>query len=344
MIQSKVYADDLDSLTTMDYAWDRLGGTQILVTGATGMIGSMIVDVLMSKAEEYGFNVVAMSRDDSKVRNLFHCYRDNSYFSSELHDVNVPLSRKYDSIIHCASNTHPKLYSTDPIGTIKTNVIGLNNLLESFESSDGRFVFLSSVEIYGQNRGDVVDFNESYCGYIDSNTIRAGYNESKRVGEALCQAFGSQHGVDFVIPRLSRIYGPTMRLDDSKALSQFIMNAVRKEDIVLKSDGGQIFSYCYVSDAVSAILHLFFKGACGEAYNVAGPGNNISLAELASELAVIAGTDVVFKKPDLGEARGYSKATRATLDTSKIQMTGWSPRIEIRDGLNRTVSSLVSRI
>ena len=155
-------------------------------------------------------------------------------------------------------------YASDPVGTVATNIIGTNNLLKfAAETGCERFVFLSSVEIYGENRGDTEYFTEDYLGYIDCNTLRAGYPESKRCGEALCQAYIRKENMDIVIPRLARSYGPTMLRSDTKAISQFIGNGVRKENIVLKSAGTQLYSYTYVSDAVSGVLYCLLRGECG---------------------------------------------------------------------------------
>ncbi len=343
VLNSEVYREDLEYILGAEYPWVSLTGRRILVTGATGMVGSILVDVLASKMREFEFEVVAMSRSKTDLDALFSCYYDDELFAAVPHDVNQPLPVLCDTVFHCASNTHPFQYSTDPIGTITTNVIGLNNLLDmASRSSGGRFVFLSSVEVYGQSRGDVDSFDESYCGNIDCNTVRAAYNEAKRVGESLCQAYAAQRGLDFVIPRLSRLYGPSMRLSDTKASSQFIMNAVRGEDIVLKSSGSQCFSYCYAADAVSAILHLLFYGKSGEAYNVAGSETDTTIRSLAECLASLAGTEVVYELADSIESRGYSVANHAVLNTGKINSLGWFPRYSLKDGLSRTVSSLVS--
>ena len=315
MLSDNVYSEDLQRIASEKHPWERLSGSRILVAGATGMVGSLLTDVLASVSEEYDFQVTAISRDWEKLKSLFSVHSSNPHLCLLEHDVNAPLGEAYDSIFHLASNTHPVQYANDPIGTITANVIGLNNLLSSMsDGGGGRFVFASSVEIYGQNRGDVDQFDESYCGYIDCNTLRAGYNESKRVGEAMCQAYGSQRNVDFVIPRLSRLYGPSMKDGDSKASSQFIRKASAGEDIVLKSAGTQYFSY-----------------------------SDITLRGMAEMLAEIAGTKVVFETPNVSEAVGYSKASTAILDTTKIRSTGWNPKVGLREGLVRTVSSLRRR-
>lgn len=334
---------DADFISGTDLPWDTMSGTRVLVTGATGMVGSLLTEVLARRAAEHGFEVTAMSRRREDLERIFSAHVGEPGFRTVAHDVNEPLDGRYDSVFHLASNTHPRLYSSDPIGTISTNVIGLRNLLDASRGGRGRFVFASSVEVYGRNRGDVGSFDESYCGDIDCNTLRAGYNEAKRVGESLCQAYMSQAGVDVVIPRLSRLYGPTVRPDDSKAVSQFLHRAASGEDIVLKSAGTQLFSYCYSADAVSALLHLFFRGASGEAYNVAGLDSDVTLRDLAGRIAAIAGVGITYEVPDEAESRGYSTADRATLDIGKIRSTGWEPSVGLDEGLRRTLGSLASR-
>ena len=214
----------------------------ILISGVSGMIGAVLTDILLYSNRTYGtqYNVTGIGRDKSHAEEMFSEYKDDDGFRFIQHDINNAMTEAgaVDYIIHAASNTHPVDYSGDPIGTITANVIGTNNLLE-YAVSHGcrRFVFLSSVEIYGENKGDIERFDETYNGYINCNTLRAGYPESKRTGEALCQAYGKKYNLDFVIPRLCRVYGPTMSLRDSKAIAQFIKNAANDEDIVLKSEG-----------------------------------------------------------------------------------------------------------
>ena len=160
------------------------------------------------------------------------------------------MEEKLDYIIHLASNTHPKSYANQPISTITTNVLGTINLLELAKNNPGsRVLLLSSVEIYGENKSNEKEsFSEKDFGYIDCNTVRAGYNESKRCSETLACAYNSECGVDFVIARLCRCYGPTLLKTDTKALSQFIFHALKSENIVLKSEGLQNYSYIYASD------------------------------------------------------------------------------------------------
>lgn len=342
------YLEDLNYVCNLNLPWEKLQNKSILISGATGLIGSFLVDVLMMKNQN-GLNckVYALGRNEEKARERFdYCWNSLVFIP---YDINRTFFRddleEIDYILHLASNTHPLAYSTDPIGTITTNIIGTKNMLEfAVAHKATRCAFSSSNEIYGENRGDVELFDEHYCGYIDSNTLRAGYPESKRCGEALCQAYIRQKNLDIVIPRFTRSYGPTLLKSDTKALSQFIHNGVAGKDIVLKSQGTQYYSYLYVADTVSGLLSVLLLGEIGEAYNISDISSDIMLKDLASIIADISGAKVVYEIPDKIEAAGYSKATKARLDSSKLQHLGWNAKYDIKDGLERTIRILKSII
>ena len=342
------YKAQVLAITNQKLPWSVFNNKNILITGAAGLIGSFLIDVLMSVNNIYALNckLFAVGRTPLKLENRFQEYLNYENFHIIAQDINKKFSDELsgispDYIIHLASNTHPLAYSSDPIGTITTNIIGTNNLLE-FASlkKTKRLIFASSVEIYGKNRGDKQFFSEDYCGYIDCNTMRAGYPEAKRCGEALCQAYIKQKGLNIVIPRLSRVYGPSMLDTDSKAIAQFIKKAVAGEDIILKSAGTQLYSYSYVADAVSGILYCLFFGENGHAYNISDPGSDITLKDLADSLADYVGTKVVFEIPDSSEASGYSTADIAVMDSSKLQNLGWSAFYSIKQGLKECVEIL----
>lgn len=344
LLDCKLYLDDIKNLVNENLPFELLKNTTILITGARGLIGSFTIDFIMYLNKERNLNchIYAMGYSD-KGKERFKSYLDNSLFEYIIHDVNEPFvfEKKFDYIIHLASNTHPVLYATHPISTITTNVIGTKNLLDlALKSNCKRFVFASSNEIYGENRGDVELFNEDYCGYINSNTLRAGYPESKRCGETLCQAYIEEKKLDIVIARFTRTYGPTLLKDDSKALSQFLNKALNKEDIILKSEGNQYYSYTYVYDAVYGLFTVLLKGKCGEAYNISNIKSDITLKDLANLIANEVGKKVVFDLPSETERKGFSKATKARLDSSKLQKIGYEPMYDIGKGIKRTIDIL----
>lgn len=343
------YQQEINRIVTLSIPWEKVAGRTIMLSGATGMIGKCMIDVLMHYNETIAKNgneirVIALSRNEAKARERFASYWDNTYFTYMSCDVNeaIPECGQADYIIHAASNTHPLQYSQDSVGTITANVLGTKNLLDyAVAHSAKQFCFVSSVEVYGENRGDVEKFDEQYLGYIDCNTLRAGYPESKRLGETLCNAYKQTYGLDFVIPRLSRCYGPTMLASDTKAISQFIKKAAAGEDIVLKSEGTQKYSYSFVTDAVTGILYTMLFGQPGEAYNVADKESDITLKDLAGTLAEIAGTKVIFELPDEAERKGYSTATKAMLDASKLEALGWKAQVHMPEGLRCVVEDWI---
>ena len=337
-----LYINDLQKVIDHVEGIKDLNGKSLLMIGASGMVGSFLVDTIMLANDHLGIDikVYAMGRNRKKLEARFEKYQSSNNFQIVEGDVTEPLdpSIKADYIIHGASNTHPRAYATDPIGTIMTNLAGTEQVLKHAVATNAtRTLFLSTVEIYGENRGDVDKFKEDYCGYIDCNTLRAGYPEGKRVSESLCQAYIAKHDLDIVIPRLCRTFGPTMLLSDSKASSQFILNAAREEDIVLKSEGKQYFSYIYVGDAVSAILHLMIHGKNGEAYNVSEEAFDLQLRDLAGKLAEINNKKVIFELPDETEKKGFSKASTAILDNQKLKETGWDSIFTLEESLAHTV-------
>lgn len=349
LYENKLYIEDVRAVSMAALPWEKLQDKSIMISGSTGLIGSFLVDVIMEKntTDDLNCNIYALGRNKIKTMERFGSRIVDNHFIYIMYDVNRPFIRDdigtVDFVLHLASNTHPMQYATDPIGTITTNIVGLQNMLDfAVDHHTERVVFASSNEIYGENRGDTELFREDYCGYIDSNTLRAGYPESKRCGEALCQAYIKQKEIDIVIPRFTRSYGPTVAMTDTKAINQFIKNCIAKEDIVLKSEGKQYYSYTYVADAVSGLLTVMMKGQNGEAYNIADEKSDITLKGLADILSEINGTKVVFEIPNVVEKAGYSTATKARLSGDKLKKLGWRPMYDIKSGIIRTVNILNS--
>ncbi len=345
---NRLYLDELGYVAA-HVDWYQLDNHSVLVIGASGLIGSYMIDVIMQHNDEYdaGIDVYAMGRSQAHLEARFERYQHNERFHAVVGDVTQPLppTLRVDYIVHAASNTHPRQYATDPIGTIMTNLLGTQQVLDyAVAHPVQRILFLSSVEIYGENRGDVERFDELYSGYLDPNTLRAGYPEGKRVSEALCQAYIAKHDLDVVIPRVCRTFGPTMKLNDSKASSQFILNAVAGKDIVLKSEGTQHYSYGYVGDVVSALLFLLVSGKNGAAYNIAVPEFDLHLKELAEKIAALSSSRVVYDLPDETERAGFSKATKALLDASKLESLGWHAMFDLQTALQHTVDILKGEV
>ncbi len=347
LLDNKLYQDDIAYVAGLGLPWEKLQDSSFIISGATGLLGSFLTDVLMHKnADGLNCHIYALGRNQGKARKRFDSYFENPNFSFIECDVNdasfvKKLPDHADYIFHAAGNVHPLAYATDPIGTITANIFAANSFLEYCATHNvKRFAFSSSSEVYGKNRGDVELFDESYCGYIDCNTVRAGYPESKRCSEALCQSYIAQKGVDAVLVRFSHSYGPTVLATDTKAMTQFINNGLNKEDIVLKSDGSQYFSYTYTADAISGLLTIILKGENGQAYNIADETGDTTLKNLAQSIADYCGTKLKFDIPSDTEKAGYTTATKARLDGTKLRSLGWKPRFDIKEGVQRTIKIL----
>lgn len=337
----KLYLEDLDTIANND-GFEIFRGKSFFITGATGLIGVCMIDALMlANKNGADITVYAVGRDKEKAAARLGEYYDNNHFYFIEQDVRQPLLKdiSVDYIIPLASNTHPLAYSQYPIETIEINVKGAEYALQKAIECNATVLYPSTVEVYGNARGEDV-FTEDYTGQLNLSTARACYTESKRVSEALCQSYIAEKGAKVKIVRLSRIFGPTMLLSDTKASSQFIIKALKGEDIVLKSKGEQFFSYTYVADAVSAMLYVLLHGENGVAYNIANERCNVHLKEFAQACAEWAGKKVIFDLPSEVERKGFSVAMNAILDIRKLRAIGWTPQYNMKDALERTLTIL----
>lgn len=319
-----------------------LQGKSFLITGSTGLLGVFLIDVLMHLNEKGAdITVYALGRSQEKAFQRLGEYRDDRHFQFITHDATESLKNlpAADFIVPLASNTHPLAYSQFPVETIHINVKGAERALEKACDCGATVLYPSTVEIYGNSK-DTDKFVETYTGELNLETPRSCYTESKRLSEALCQSYRAERGAHVKIARLSRVFGPTMLMSDSKASSQFIKKALDNENIVLKSKGEQLFSYTYTADAVGAMLHILTHGAEGTAYNIACDDCNVRLKDFAMLCAEWAGKEVVFELPSETEQKGFSIATRAILDNARLLSIGWKPAYTMKDAVWRTLEIL----
>ena len=336
----RTYKDDIRQVISEDLPWDKLSGCNILITGATGLIGGCLVETLMLNPRR-DYRVYASGRNEERARQRFKEYADDGAFHFIKYDVMEPLDCdvEFDFIIHAASNGSPNFFAQKPVEVMKANLYGVANLLDyGLAHSMKRLLFVSSGEVYGEGDGRV--FTEDYSGYVDCMKSRSCYPSSKRAAETLCASYVAEYGADVVIARPCHTYGPHFTEQDNRVYAQFIRNVVRGEDIVMKSTGEQIRSWCYVVDCVSALLHILLKGECGEAYNIADANSNVSIRELAEIIAEIGGRRVVIDVPDADEKRGFNPVTKSVFSTERIEELGWKPNTNGKDGIISTIIEL----
>ena len=339
--QHPLYQEDLKRILDIPEI-EKLNGKSFLITGATGLIGVCMIDALMYyNRQGADIYIYAIGRSWEKAKSRLGEYEQDKHFHFIEQDVRQPLPEdiQVDVIIPLASNTHPLAYSRYPIETIEINVKGAEHALNKALACGATVLYPSSVEIYGNARGEDI-FTEDYTGKLNLENARACYPESKRLSEALCLSYMAERGVDVKIARLSRAFGPTMLMTDTKASSQFILKALAGEDIILKSKGEQFFSYTYVADVVRSMLYILLHGEWGMAYNVANKDSNVKLKDFAGACAHWAGKEVVFDLPSEVEQKGYSVAMHAILDNTRLLSIGCQPLYPFEDAIQRTLDIL----
>ena len=324
LVENKRYAACLErALSGLELS--PLRGKRLLVAGATGMLGSCVVDLLRGYGQ---CEVIAMGRSVSKAEERFGPADDTYSFRQQ--DVAEPIEEILGSvhyIIHAASNADPVRMASDPAGTLMANMHGTKNLLD-YGLSHGmrRFLFVSSGEVYGQPNVNLDGFTEDYCGPLDLSSPRSCYPEGKRAAEVLCQSYISQFGADAVILRPCHLFGPTVTRTDSRAVAEFLWSAADGRDIVMKSVGLLERSHCYVVDAARALLIGLLNGECGQAYKIADRQYQMRIFDFAERAAQAGGCQVIVQAPSELERAGYSKVRRAVLDASQIEALGWHPQ------------------
>ena len=338
-INIDLYKEELEELFTVNLPWEKLDNKKILITGANGLICSYLIDLLMYRNIKFNSNmkIYALGRNEERLKARFKSFFDREDFVFIKQDISKKLNieDKVDYIIHGASNAVPAEFLKDPVGTMTSNIFGVYNLLEySRENEVEKLLYISSSEVYGDDLSKDC-FNEEDSGYVNPLDVRACYPSSKRAAETLCATYLKQYNVDFCVARPGHIYGPTYTEKDNRALCQFINNVLDDNDIVMKSEGSQVRSYCYLSDCVMGLLYMLLVGKSGEAYNISNKNSNVSIREMAETIADLSNKKVIFELPNNNEKSVFTKINKSILDSAKLESLGWEAKVLPSDGVSK---------
>ena len=342
-LYSALYKEDLAGALDLGDCAKKLSGKRVLIAGASGLVGTVLSDMILFLSDELalGTQLVLLSRNPDRLRVRYEGRGDVTLVS---HDVNYPLrlEGRADYVVHAASDASPAFFASSPVEVMKANIFGTENLLHwGLEHGMRRFLYVSSGEVYGILDKEAI--SEGDCGYVDFSSSRSCYPSSKRAAETLCVSYAAEYNADIVIARPCHIYGALFKESDDHVFCQFARNALAGEDIVMKSTGSQMRSWCYVSDCATALLYVLLKGQSPQAYNIACADSVLSIKDLAQLIANLAGTKVVITHSSPSEKKGYSPVKHAVFDASKLTSLGWKARFSIQEGVSRTLAMLRGR-
>lgn len=333
-----VIQEDLNiALADTGIPWEQLKGKTVLVSGATGLIGKTLVQLLLAYGQT---QIVALVRSPEKAKAIFGT-RDALTFVSWQASEPLSYSGSADYIFHCASQTSSKGFVETPVDTIATAYLGTEHLLRfAAEKHCAGFVYLSSMEVYGTPQTDD-QITESYIGLIDPLKVRNCYPEAKRMCESLCVSYHSQYHIPTFIARLTQTFGPGVAADDNRVFAEFARCAIEKKDIVLHTKGETKRSYVYTMDAVRALLLIALKGTPAQAYNIANDATYCTIYEMATMVAGTLAGGQIRVRCELTDAEklGYAPVLHMNLDVTALKGLGWQPKYDLQAMFRRMMAA-----
>lgn len=303
---------------------------RILVTGGAGFIGSHLCERLLGERHE----VICLDNFfTGNKSNVIHLL-DNPYFELLRHDVIDPFKVEVDQIYNLACPASPIHYQYNPIKTIKTSIMGAINCLGLAKRTRARILQASTSEVYGDPAAEFHPQPETYWGNVNPIGIRSCYDEGKRVAETLFMDYHRQNGVDIRIVRIFNTYGPRMCKGDGRVVSNFIIQALRNEDITVYGEGKQTRSFCYIDDLVEVIIRMMNQDAAIGPINVGNP-IEFTIMELAEKIIELTGSasKIIHKELPLDDPQ-----QRQPDITKARELLGWEPEVQLEEGLQSTIA------
>lgn len=342
----QIMQEDLEQFAKEEIL-EQFRDQSVLVTGATGLIGSQIVKGLLCANRLKGLNITvyAMVRNEEKAKRVFAQNLDQANLKFVCQDIcqKIQMEGKVDYILHLASATSSKYFVEHPVETIYTAIDGSRNILEFAKEQQVKgVVYLSSLEVYGVTDPTLPTVKEDQYGYIDILNVRSSYSEGKQMVENLCASFAKEYGVPVKVARLGQTFGPGVEYGDKRVFAEFARSVIEKKDIVLHTEGKTKRNYCYVKDAVTALFYILAKGENGQAYNVVNEETDITIRDMAQMLAdefPEAGIQVRVEIEDAAKF-GYNPDVIIKLDTARLRSLGWQPTVDLKGMFARMIESM----
>lgn len=337
-----IKADVCEILSDNNIPWHELSNGTILVTGATGLVGSAVVRVLSAANEIHGLNIkiIGHGRNTDKGSKLADKY-GIEFVGGDIRNPFL-INGSVDFIFHGAAVTASKEMISNPVGVIETALKGTENILALAKEKQVRsMVNFSSMEVYGVTNPALSEVTERDLGYIDVEKSRSCYPGSKRMCELLCNCWHLQYGIPVKSARLAQTFGAGTPIDDTRVFAGFARSAIAQENIVLHTDGKSSGNYCYIADTVRGLFLMLLKGESGQAYNIANPAACMTIREVAELVASEVGSGkvlVVIEVPDDIQSYGYAPTVTMKLNADKLTALGWQPKYGLADMFKRMIA------
>lgn len=336
-IMNKILLEDINNFDIPNGIKSALSNSTIVVTGATGLIGSLLVKCLACL--NLGIKFILPVRNKDKASACF-----NGYDCVEIRQCDIPsffnsLTIDIDYIFQCASPTNGTYISEHPAETLLLPTESMKAISEYARMHSVKsIVYLSSIEYYGKNHDDRL-IDENFIGEIDMRSARSAYPLGKRTAEYLSFCYANEYDIPIKIARLTQTFGAGISNEDNRVFAQFARSIIQNQDIILHTQGNSAKPYCYTTDCISALIYILIKGKKGEAYNVATPGTYITIKDMAYFLRDHFNTNIKVII-DAGKDHGYAPETRLNLNADKLLQLGWTPKYNLKQMYERLIKSL----
>ncbi|WP_342621542.1 NAD(P)-dependent oxidoreductase [Erysipelothrix sp. P66] len=340
------YSDLMEIIDSEGIKWNQLENSTFLITGGTGLIGSMMTKMLLLRNELYGSNITIylLVRDIERSRRQLQKYKNSDeilYIESSVENADFT-NLNVDYIVHTAAPTKSSFFVNNPVETIESIVLGTMNVLKyASKSSVKSMVNVSSMESYGTIESDSV--SEDHLGIIPLNSLRSSYPEAKRLTELLAYSYSQEYSTNVTSLRLAQTFGAGITENENRVFKYFCDCVLNGENIVLKSTGQTIINFCYLSDAIKAILILLIDGERGETYNASGESYEMTIKDIAEWLIKTHGNEneVIY---DIDETQMFAPVNKMILNNEKIKKLGWNPKVDVKEAYSRLLLSISETI
>lgn len=334
---NKILEQDIETICSSKLIdWNKIDNHKFFITGATGLIGSLIVKSFIWRNINKNANIkmLLLVRNKKNAIDMFGCDNNIEYIESSIENLKYNINVDY--IIHGASPTKSKFFTQNPVETLDISILGTKNMLEIAKNNSVKsMVYLSSMEMYGTMKAQNV--TEEKIGEIEILNTRSSYSEGKRIAELYCYSYFSEYNVPVKMCRLAQTFGPGISKNETRVFKYFADCIINKRDIILKSTGETIINYSYTTDTILGILCILINGKDGESYNIVGEKTNMTILESAEWLLKEFENKNNRIICECNQKNDFAPDNKMILSNQKIKTLGWKSKISLKEGYKRLI-------